>query len=66
LVIVAEDALCNTHINLIWAASAAGYAVMAAGGEGNRNVRCTGEPSGSHALSNVKSRFSPVPANWLI
>jgi len=33
---------------------ATGYTVSAAGGEGTRNVRSTGDPSVSHTLANVK------------
>jgi len=54
LVIVAEEILCKKLIRIIKEAGATGYTVMAAGGEGNRNVRSTGEPSVSHTLSNVK------------
>jgi hypothetical protein len=54
LVIVGEEILSKKLIKLIKAAGATGYTVNAAGGEGSRNVRSTGEPSVSHTLSNVK------------
>jgi len=54
LVIVAEEILTKKLIKLIKTAGATGYTVNAAGGEGSRNVRSTGEPSVSHTLANVK------------
>jgi hypothetical protein len=54
LVIVGEEVLSKKLIRLIKEAGATGYTVNAAGGEGSRNVRSTGEPSVSHTLSNVK------------
>ncbi len=54
LTIVAEEILSKKIVKLIKEAGATGYTVMAAGGEGSRNVRSTGEPSVSHTLSNVK------------
>jgi len=54
LVIVAEEILSKKLTKLIKASGATGYTVNAAGGEGSRNVRSTGEPSVSHTLSNVK------------
>jgi nitrogen regulatory protein PII len=54
LVIVAEEILSKKLINLIKEAGATGYTVTAAGGEGSRNVRSTGQPSVSHTLANVK------------
>jgi hypothetical protein len=54
LVIVGEEILSKKLIKLIKAAGATGYTVNAAGGEGSRNVRSTGQPSVSHTLSNVK------------
>jgi hypothetical protein len=54
LVIIAEEVLSKKLIKVIKESGATGYTVMAAGGEGNRNVRSTGEPSVSHTLSNVK------------
>ncbi len=54
LTIVAEEILSKKLIKLIKEAGATGYTVMAAGGEGSRNVRSTGEPSVSHTLANVK------------
>jgi len=54
LTIVAEEILSKKLIKVIKEAGATGYTVMAAGGEGSRNVRSTGEPSVSHTLSNVK------------
>lgn len=37
---------------------------MAAGGEGSRYIRFTGEPSLSHTLANVKIEVLTAPANW--
>lgn len=54
LTIVAEEILSKKLAKLIKETGATGYTVMAAGGEGSRNVRSTGEPSVSHTLSNVK------------
>ncbi len=54
LTIIAEEILSKKIVRVIKGAGATGYTVMAAGGEGNRNVRSTGEPSVSHTLSNVK------------
>lgn len=54
LVIVAEEVLSKKLTKLIKEAGATGYTVNAAGGEGSRNVRSTGQPSVSHTLSNVK------------
>jgi hypothetical protein len=54
LAIVAEEILSKKLIKLITVAGATGYTVNAAGGEGSRNVRSTGEPSVSHTLANVK------------
>lgn len=54
LTIVAEEILSKKLAKLIKEVGATGYTVMAAGGEGSRNVRSTGEPSVSHTLSNVK------------
>ena len=54
LVIVAEEVLSKKLTKLIKASGATDYTVNAAGGEGSRNVRSTGEPSVSHTLSNVK------------
>jgi len=45
LVIIAEEVLSKKLIKVIKESGATGYTVMAAGGEGNRNVRSTGEPS---------------------
>lgn len=42
LVIVAEEILSKKLTKLVKEAGATGYTVMAAGGEGNRNVRSTG------------------------
>jgi hypothetical protein len=54
LVIVAEEILSKKLIKLIMDTGATGYTVNAAGGEGSRNVRSTGDPSVSHTLANVK------------
>ncbi|MFM9102855.1 MAG: P-II family nitrogen regulator, partial [Cyanobium sp.] len=51
LVIVAEEILSKKLTKLIKEAGATGYTVNAAGGEGSRNVRSTGDPSVSHTLS---------------
>ena len=55
LVIIAEEVLSKKLIKVIKESGATGYTVMAAGGEGNRNVRSTGEPSVSHTLSNSEN-----------
>ena len=54
LVIVAEEILSKKLSKLIMEAGATGYTVSAAGGEGSRNIRSTGDPSVSHTLANVK------------
>jgi hypothetical protein len=54
LVIVAEEILSKKLIKIIKESGATGYTVNAAGGEGSRNVRSTGDPSVSHTLANVK------------
>jgi hypothetical protein len=51
LVIDAEEILSKKLTNLIMET---GATVSAAGGEGTRNVRSTGDPSVSHTLANVK------------
>jgi hypothetical protein len=52
--IVAEKILSKKLATVIKQAGATGYTVMAAGGEGSRYIRSTGEPSLSHTLANVK------------
>jgi nitrogen regulatory protein PII len=54
LVIITEEILLKKITKLIKEAGASGYTVIAAGGEGSRNVRSTGDPSVSHAFSNIK------------
>jgi nitrogen regulatory protein PII len=54
LVIITEEILLKKIAKLIKEAGATGYTVLAAAGEGSRNVRSTGEPSVSHTFSNIK------------
>ncbi len=54
LVIITEEILLKKIAKIIKEAGASGYTVLAAAGEGSRNVRSTGEPSVSHAFSNIK------------
>lgn len=54
LVIITEEILLKKIAKLIKEAGATGYTVIAAGGEGSRNVRSTGDPSVSHSFSNIK------------
>jgi hypothetical protein len=54
LVIITEEILLKKIAKLIKDSGASGYTVIAAGGEGSRNVRSTGDPSVSHAFSNIK------------
>ena len=54
LVIITEEILLKKIAKIIKEAGASGYTVLAAAGEGSRNMRSTGEPSVSHAFSNIK------------
>lgn len=54
LVIITEEILLKKIAKLIKDAGASGYTVLAAGGQGSRNVRSTGDPSVSHSFSNIK------------
>ncbi|MEX1316203.1 MAG: hypothetical protein AB1Z22_03620 [Synechococcaceae cyanobacterium] len=54
LVIITEEILLKKIAKIIKDAGASGYTVIAAAGEGSRNVRSTGEPSVSHTFSNIK------------
>ncbi|MFO8237011.1 MAG: hypothetical protein R6U00_01905 [Prochlorococcaceae cyanobacterium] len=54
LVIITEEILLKKIAKLIKESGASGYTVLAAGGQGSRNVRSTGDPSVSHAFSNIK------------
>lgn len=54
LVIITEEILLKKIAKLIKQAGASGYTVVAAAGQGSRNVRSTGEPSVSHTFSNIK------------
>lgn len=54
LIIITEEILLKKIAKLIKEAGASGYTVLAAAGQGSRNVRSTGEPSVSHAFSNIK------------
>ncbi|MBC1260504.1 hypothetical protein FQK07_04345 [Synechococcus sp. BSF8S] len=54
LIIITEEILLKKIAKIIKEAGASGYTVLAAAGQGSRNVRSTGEPSVSHAFSNIK------------
>ena len=54
LVIVTEKLLLKKVTKIINAAGATGYTVVAAGGQGSRNVRSSGEPSVGDSYSNIK------------
>ncbi len=54
LVIVTEKLLLKKIVKIINEAGATGYTVVAAGGQGSRNVRSPGEPSVSDTYSNIK------------
>lgn len=54
LVIVTENLLLKKIAKIIKEAGATGYTVVAAGGEGSRNIRSSGQPSVSDTLSNIK------------
>lgn len=54
LVIITEKLLLKQIVKIINEAGATGYTVVAAGGEGSRNVRSSGRPSVSDIDSNIK------------
>lgn len=54
LVIVTEKLLLKKIVKIINEAGATGYTVVAAGGQGSRNVRSSGQPSVSDIDSNIK------------
>lgn len=54
LVIVTEKLLLKKIAKIIYAFGATGYTVVAAGGQGSRNVRSSGQPSISDTYSNIK------------
>ncbi|MBE9153340.1 hypothetical protein IQ216_01695 [Cyanobium sp. LEGE 06143] len=54
LIIITEEILLKKIAKIIKAEGATGYTILAAAGEGSRNVRSTGEPSVSHTFSNIK------------
>lgn len=54
LVIVTEKLLLKQIVKIINKAGANGYTVVAAGGEGSRNVRSSGQPSVGDSFSNIK------------
>ncbi len=54
LIIITEEILLKKIVKIIHDAGASGYTVVAAGGEGSRNIRSTGDPSVSHPYSNIK------------
>ncbi|MCT0201437.1 hypothetical protein KQ302_12900 [Synechococcus sp. CS-602] len=54
LIIITEEILLKKIAKIIKEAGATGYTILAAAGEGSRNVRSTGEPSVSHTFSNIK------------
>ena len=54
LVIVTEKLLLKKIAKVINEAGATGYTVVPAGGKGSRNVRSTGQPSGSDIYTDIK------------
>jgi nitrogen regulatory protein PII len=54
LVIITEKVLLKDIVKLLKAAGATGYTVTAAGGEGSRNIRSSGQPAVSETFTNVK------------
>jgi nitrogen regulatory protein PII len=54
LVIITEKVLLKDVVKIIVAAGATGYTVTAAGGQGSRNTRSSGQPAVSETFSNVK------------
>lgn len=54
LVIVTEKLLLKQIIKIINEAGATGYTVVAAGGQGSRNVRSSGQPTVGDIYSNIK------------
>lgn len=54
LVIVTEKLLLTKIIKIINEAGATGYTVVAAGGQGSRNVRSSGAPNVGDIYSNIK------------
>jgi nitrogen regulatory protein PII len=54
LVIITEKVLLKDVAKLIMAGGATGYTVTAAGGQGSRNTRSSGQPAVSDTFSNVK------------
>ncbi len=54
LVIVTEKLLLKKIAKVIKEAGATGYTVVPAGGKGSRNVRSTGQPSGSDIYTDIK------------
>lgn len=61
LVIVTEKLLLKKIAKIIDQAGATGYTVMAAGGQGSRNVRSSGQPTVGDTYSNIK--FEVLTAN---
>ncbi len=54
LVIVTEKLLLNKIAKIISEAGATGYTVVAAGGQGSRNVRSSGQPTVGDVYANIK------------
>ena len=54
LVIVTEKLLLKKIAKIINEAGATGYTVVAAGGQGSRNVRSSGQPTVGDSYSNIK------------
>lgn len=54
LVIVTEKLLLPKIARIIDAAGATGYTVVAAGGQGSRNVRSSGQPTVGDTFANIK------------
>jgi nitrogen regulatory protein PII len=54
LVIVTEKLLLNKIVKIINEAGATGYTVVAAGGQGSRNLRSSGQPNVGDIYTNIK------------
>lgn len=54
LVIITEKLLLNKIVKIINEAGATGYTVVAAGGQGSRNMRSSGQPNVGDIYSNIK------------
>ncbi len=54
LVIITEKVLLKQIVKIINEAGATGYTVLAAGGEGSRNVRSSGQPTVGDIYTDIK------------